>query len=138
MSSELEKGQAPNPEQELARVVAARTSWVVLEEATDGRGAKRVQLLRPLSVQYEDFSRPFESSSERFLYLLGKYVVGWDGITLADIHGASQAPPDPVAYSKALAREVISDRPDWCTAVQAGWMDAIKQHQKRQADIAKN
>ena len=65
-----------------------------------------------------------------------KFVVGWEGVTEADL--IVSGGPDPVAFNR-------EDWEDWCDDNQSFWqplwtaiLQSYKDHQERREDAAKN
>lgn len=114
-------------------MLAARQSWVELEPG------KRVRILRPAEAEIGDFyTKPDQSEVERALMCARKYVTGWEGITEADLLGASQAGADALPFDSALWAEVVKDRVGWLGIVHAALTDAYKAHEAAKAADAKN
>lgn len=108
-------------------------SWVELDPG------KRVQIIRPLSAELQDFARiDGQTDVDRMALCASKYVVGWDGITEADLLGADQASPMPVPFDVEVWAEVVRDRRGWMLTVVEALMGVITAHEERVARDAKN
>lgn len=117
----------------LQRLRAARQSWVELEPG------KRIQITRPPEADMQDFiPRPGESEVDRMLRCATKYVVGWEGITEADLLGEALASPEPVKFEPVLWAEVVRDNRDWMMKVVVGLMDVVSAYEKARSESAKN
>jgi len=117
----------------LARMRAQRQSWVELEPGL------RVQILRPLEAEYQDFvTKPGSTEVDRMLLCAGKYVTNWEGFTESFLLGAAQAPADPVPFDRDLWAEVVRDHTDWIVTVTRALMEALNKHGKEREDAAKN
>lgn len=65
-------------------------------------------------------------------------VVGWEGITEADVLGASIGASDPATFSSALCRELMLDRSRWCEAVARTVIEQIATHLQATEAVEKN
>ena len=86
--------------------------------------------------------RPAEAQMPRFRgmtseLLIGQ-VIGWDGLTQADLLGASVGSSTPAEFSPELAAEVLADRVEWLGKVSEWLVDAIQAHLEKKAAAAKN
>jgi len=117
----------------LARMRAQRQSWVELEPGL------RVQILRPLEAEYQDFvTKPGSSELDRMLLCAEKFVTNWEGFTEAFLLGASQAAADPVTFDRGLWAEVMRDHTEWVVTVTRALMELLNAHNKEREDAAKN
>ena len=112
---------------------AQRQSWVELEPG------KRVQIMRPPESEINAFMRIDGASRAMVASLaqVSKYVTGWEGITEADLLGASGA-SDPVPFDAELWGEVVADRGDWLKIVAAALLASIVKHFDQKAAAEKN
>lgn len=67
-----------------------------------------------------------------------EYVIGWDGITEADVLGASIGVNDAAPFSPELWAEYVRDRIDVVGKVAQAIADAISLHLEQRGAIAKN
>lgn len=113
---------------------AARQSWVELEPG------KRVQIIRPPESSVGSFLRDDAGGRAMVAELeqIKKYVTGWDGITEADLLGASVGASDPLPFSSELWAEVVEDHGDWLKVVATALLDSIVKHFEKKAAAAKN
>lgn len=125
MSAAATKGPQADPRECLRSRQATRLFWVDLEPG------KRLQLTRPHEADWRRFSA---SSVE----LVASYVVGWDGITDADLRGAAIGTGDPMPFDADLCLDVLRDSTDWASAAQDGLIRAINAHAIAKAETAKN
>lgn len=109
---------------------AQRTGRVEVGGAGSG---KYLQVRRPLEAT--EMARFFRHPTPEMF--LGQ-VVGWDGITQADLLGAAVGASDPAPYSPELAAEYLADRGDWLADVGTWLAEAIKAHIDKRAAEAKN
>lgn len=117
----------------LARMRAQRQSWIELEAGL------RVQILRPLEAEYQDFiTKPGSTDLDRMLRCAEKYVTNWEGFTEAFLLGASQAPADPVPFDRDVWSEVLKDHADWIVVVTRALMEVLNAHNEQREDDAKN
>ena len=65
-------------------------------------------------------------------------VVGWDGITEADLLGEAIGSDTPAPWSPALALTVLRDRPGWAGKVSAHVLEQVQAHRQQQGDVEKN
>lgn len=115
------------PDALIAKLRAARESTVELE------AGKAVRIRRPLEVEFADFGRGGLPPVE----LVCRHVVGWDGITEADLIGAAGS-NDAAPFSPALWSEVARDRSAWVLVVYQALIDAINAHAQALEADAKN
>jgi hypothetical protein len=116
----------------IERLLAQRESWVELEPAGGGLSARRVRVRRPPETEFHMLAQGVEVEH------LKAYVVGWDGITEADVLGAAVGASDPVPFDAALWGELAKDRPDWYRKAAHGLIEAITTHLAAKAADAKN
>lgn len=111
----------------------ARQSWVEVEPG------RRVQITRPPDASLHELTlRPGENNIECMLRCVCKYVVGWDGITEADLLGAAVGGSDAAQFSAALWADVVADRRHWITTVMAKLIAVINAHDAAKEAAAKN
>ncbi len=113
---------------------AQRLSWV------DVAPGKRVQIMRPPESEIGAFLRVEDGRKSMIAELdqVVKFTAGWDGITEADILGASVGGSDAVAFEADLWREMVADRGDWLKVVAQALLDAIVKHFESKAQAEKN
>lgn len=113
---------------------AQRQSWVDLEPG------KRVQIMRPPESEIGAFLRVENGRKSMMADLdqVVKFTTGWEGITEADLLGASVGASDAVPFDPALWAEVVADRGDWLKAVAQALLDAIVKHFDAKAQAEKN
>ena len=113
---------------------AQRQSWVDLEPG------KRVQIMRPPESEIGAFLRVENGRKSMMADLdqVVKFTTGWEGITEADLLGASVGASDAVPFDPALWAEVVADRGDWLKAVAQALLDAIVKHFDEKAQAEKN
>jgi hypothetical protein len=113
---------------------AQRQSWV------DVAPGKRVQIMRPPESEIGSFLRVDDGRKSMVAELdqVVKFTAGWDGITEADILGASVGGSDAVAFEADLWREMVADRGDWLKLVAQALLDAIVKHFESKAQAEKN
>lgn len=118
----------------IQRLRAQRQSWVDIEPG------KRIQIMRPPENDFPAFLSG-EGETRRVsanLEQVCKYVVGWDGISEADLLGAAVGSSDPLAFDSALWAEVVADKADWFNAVASALVTAMVQHFEKKAEVSKN
>ena len=117
----------------IARLRVARQLWIDLEPG------KRVQIIRPTESDIGEFLRGENGGRAMVADLaqVRKYVTGWEGITEADLLGASGA-SDPVPFDAELWGEVVADRGDWLKIVAAALLASIVKHFDQKAAAEKN
>lgn len=94
---------------------------------------KNLLVRRPLGVT--EMGRYFSAPTPE-LFIAA--VVGWDGITQADLLGAAVGASDPAPFSAELAAEALGDRGDWVGKVGEWLAQAIKAHVEERAAETKN
>lgn len=67
-----------------------------------------------------------------------RQVVGWEGITEADLLGESVGSSSAVEWSRALSDEVVSDRISWARKVTEWLANAIVTYIEKSDAIEKN
>ncbi len=120
----------------LKQVLDARATWAEIEPATDGNPAKRVKIRRPSEYDMRHFIK--EGGLRADPQSVHPYVIGWEGITEADVLGASIGSDAPADFSPELWAVVSEDHMPWLTAVCDAFVRAIVLHFERQAEAAKN
>jgi len=70
--------------------------------------------------------------------LVTRQVVGWEGITEADLLGAAVGASSPVPWSAELCAEVLADRSGWLSAAAEWLVQAIRAHLDARGEAAKN
>lgn len=108
------------------RLLAQRQSCV---EIRPGVG---LIVTRPLPSELIDFRDATAYTAA------ARWVVGWEGMTEADILGAAIGSPVPIEYSKRLADLVLPDHPDWCTRVQDRLISMVIEHRQQQEQAEGN
>ncbi|HJT63071.1 MAG TPA: hypothetical protein VJ797_15485 [Burkholderiales bacterium] len=115
------------PGELLKRLVAARESW-----ADSGR--LRFKLRRPNEMELIRMRRG--STVEIGLDVIQKHVVGWEGVTEADI--VTSGGSEPVAFDATLYAEWIADRPEHWQPISEALHAAIQAHAAEQGEDIKN
>lgn len=117
----------------IARMRAQRQSWVNVAPG------KRIQIIRPHESALGEFLAPGSGNGlQADLAHVVKYTTDWEGITEADLLGATVGAADAIPFNAELWAETCADRTDWIRAVAAQLLDAIVAHQQAKADAAKN
>lgn len=120
----------------LAKLRAQRTREI--DVAPD----KVIKYLRPPENDMSDFLKAGKDPDQRVwkveLSHVCKYVVGWSGITEADLLGESIGSADEVPFDAELWAEVVGDRIEWRTVVADAILDSIVTHITSKEDVAKN
>lgn len=114
------------PQQLIARLLAQRETTLPLAPG------KSVQVRRPAEDEMAELRRMTGSE------IAHRFVVGWAGITEADVLGASIGADSPVEFDAELWRVMVSDRAAWIQAVVVCVRDQVTQHLAQQAEVAKN
>lgn len=117
-----------------------RKRWVTLEEGRDGVAPKRAQILRPPETDLPDFLATTEDGRytlQAELRHVEKYVVGWDGLTEADLVGSAGS-SDAAPFAPDLWREVVADKMPWMRKVAQALLDLILEHRAAREAAAKN
>lgn len=110
----------------IKRLLALRESLVEVEPG------KRVRIRRPAEAQVPAFAAatPIERVRDN--------VVGWEGITEADILGPALGGDAEVSFDAALWGEIVSDRIVWLKIVHEALIEAINAHGVQGEAAAKN
>lgn len=111
----------------IEKMRAARESWAEV-------GGKSYKVRRPTDLE---MMRAREGSNVPIgLEMLTKVVVGWKGVTEADLvpSGAS----DEVEFSPELWAEYVADRTEIWQPITEKLLELTEQHQKRQESELKN
>lgn len=103
-----------------------RESWA---EVAPG---KRIKVRRPQEAQMFRFRGGISAA------LAVEFVVGWEGITEADLLGEAIASQTPAVFTPELASETLLDRMDWVEKVSAELKRAIEVHLAAKAEATKN
>lgn len=124
----------------IAQMRAQRQSWVEVMPAPEGGVAKRIKITRPPENEVSSFVASTEDG--RFTLQatadhVSRYVVGWDGITEADLVGAAGG-SDPAPFHGDLWRLVVEDRLDWMRTIAQALLDAILTHRAARTEDEKN
>lgn len=124
----------------IAQMRTQRQSWVEVAPAPEGGVAKRVKITRPPENEVSSFVT--STADGRFTLSatadhVSRYVVGWDGITEADLVGAAGG-SDPAPFNADLWRLVVEDRLDWMRAIAQALLDAILAHRAARTEDEKN
>lgn len=114
----------------LRQIVEARESWVELAPG------KRVRIRRPAEAEVPAFAAA--KTTEEVVEAVARHVVGWEGVTQADLLGEAVGASDPAPFSRALWSAVSADRLAWLGSVQAGIIDALNAHHLSVAAVEKN
>jgi hypothetical protein len=116
------------------QMMAQRKSWVDLGDG------KRVQITRPPETMIGEFSNYGDGkfSVSSVIDRVIKYTVGWDGITEADLLGASVGASDLVPFDPALWALVIEDRAEWLMKIAQALTASIANHYEQKAQAEKN
>ena len=102
------------------------------ESVFDLPNGKRLTLRLPLQTQY---NKVFRAPPEE---VIAAVVVGWEGVTEADLLGESVGAADPVPFTPALAVQWLCDQPDVVSAVLARAIELANARAKQAADDEKN
>lgn len=97
---------------------------------------KYLRVRRPDAVDAANLSRLRDA--DRLAEWYAARVVGWEGITEADLLGAKQASDTPADFSERLVLVVLRDRPEWLEALSKHVRDELETHAKAQEAVAKN
>jgi hypothetical protein len=116
----------------IARMREQRERWV---EVAPG---KRVKIRRPAEAEYGRFARIHEASVVQMLEHVRQYVVGWEGITEADLIGTAVGSEEPVAFTAELWAELISDRVAWVQPIMDKLVEIMNAHQFSVVETEKN
>ena len=113
------------------RLRERREFWVQVGEG------KRIKVLRPREAEFVEF---IDQQGTMFAgpEHVRRYVVGWDGITEADLLGQEVGAADPAPFSQELWDEVVSDRLNWLKPVAAALLHAIADHRLSLTEAEKN
>lgn len=118
---------ATDPASVLLQRLRAAREYVV--ELGDGR---RLRARRPLASQLMEFRAGL--TPER----LASLVIGWDGVTEADVLGPALGSQEPAAFSAEVCVEVLGDRADWMGTLAEQTLRVISEHIAAQEAAAKN
>jgi hypothetical protein len=110
----------------IAKLRSQRESWV---EVAPG---KRVRVRRPAEAEMSDFRGGMTVD------LLCRHVVGWEGVTEADVLGASIGSDEALPFTADLFAEVAKDRLAWFEPIAADLAARIAEHWKTREATAKN
>lgn len=124
----------------IAQMRTQRQSWVEVAPAPEGGVAKRVKITRPPENEVSSFVTTTDDG--RFTLQataehVSRYVVGWAGITEADLVGAVGG-SDPAPFNPDLWRLVVEDRLDWMRIIAQALLDAILTHRAARTADEKN
>lgn len=103
----------------IAKALALRERWVDLG---DGR---RVLIRRPGETPLAQRRR-----SEVTVEWLAGFVIGWEGVTEADVIGTGTA---AVPFDADLWRVVVEDRVEWAAKVAEAVLDLVNKHTEARA-----
>jgi hypothetical protein len=117
---------ASDASQIVAQLLAKRERWVDLEDG------KRLRIRRPPETDLGRFRSGLAVAD------VASAVVGWDGITEADILGPQDGSTSAVPFNAELCLEVLRDRIDWTGKAAEGVLDAIRQHLDAREAARKN
>lgn len=117
----------------LQQIRTQRQSWVELAPG------KRVRITRPPESALLDFVAPGDTGHlVAELRHVVQYVDEWEGITEADMLGASIASEVPVPFSRTLWAELVADRRAWLRQVAQALLKAINDHELAKDAAEKN
>jgi hypothetical protein len=108
------------------RLLSQRESWLDLEPG------KRVKVRRPPELEAVDLRHGVT------LEHVTKYVVGWEGITEADLLGATVGSDTVPAFSADVWTIVVTDRMEWFALVRNKIMELVVEHLTAKDAAAKN
>lgn len=95
----------------------------------------RVLLVRrPLEVT--EMAAFFRGHDPQALFI--RHVVGWEGVTQADLLGAAIGAADPAPFSRELADEVLADKARWVGLAGEWIVEEIKNHIAKRGTETKN
>lgn len=114
------------------RLRERREFWVPVGEG------KRVKVLRPREAEFVEFLGADGRTMAAGLDQVRKYVVGWEGITEADLLGPQVGASDPAPFSPELWEEVVSDSLAWLQPVARSLLQSIADHRFSLAEAEKN
>ena len=110
----------------IQRLREQRESWV---EVSAG---KRVKIRRPAEAHMVRLQHGITAD------ILREHVVGWEGITEADLLGAAVGSSDPAPFSADLFVEIAQDRTEWLRRVEEEIVSAVMRHLEAREAAAKN
>lgn len=99
----------------VTRLRAQRELWSDVP-ALPGR---RIRLRRPLEIEFSRLARPS-------LEVLLDYVVGWEGLTEADVFPPGIGSDAALAFSHEVAGDVLGDHAEWLLQVSKDLAGAMK------------
>ena len=107
------------PEEIVERLLKARDSWLTVEPG------KRLLVRRPDDIDIAALAslHDHERKAEWFV----ARVVGWEGITEADLLGPENAGATPAEFAPELALLVLRDRLEWLGEVSRVALDAHRE-----------
>lgn len=114
------------------RLRERREFWVQVGEG------KRIKVLRPREAEFVEFMGADGKSIAAGLDQVRKYVVGWDGITEADLLGSAVGAAEPAQFSAELWDEVVSDSLAWLQPIAKALLQSISDHRFSLAEAEKN
>ena len=117
---------ASDSAQLVARMLAKRESWVIVEDG------KRLRIRRPPETDLGRFRIGLAVAD------VAAAVVGWEGITESDILGDDDGSISAAPFSADLCFEVLRDRAEWAGKAAEGVLDAIRAHLDAREDARKN
>lgn len=115
-----------NADQLLALRLAQRTVRCEVEPG------KVLLIRRPLDHQLRALAGGLTAE------LLAQHVVGWQGITEADLLGAAVGAEDEAEFSPALLSDVLGERGEWASKGAHALVEAITQYLQQREATAKN
>lgn len=113
----------------VAQLRARRESWV------DVAPGKRVRIRRPREAEMQRFVRDGRIVCD--IEHVRDFVVGWEGITEADLLGSAGA-GSPAIFSAEVWDEVVTDRLSWIKPVAKALLQAIADHKLSLDDASGN
>lgn len=102
------------------------------EHSVEVAPGKRVRVRRPLEWEMRRFRAGVT------LELVLEYVVGWEGVTEADLLPPGVGGPSAAEFSAEAAREALGDRHDWFNAVCDALVQQMSQYVQQREAAAKN
>lgn len=121
-----------NAQSLIARMREQRERWV---EVASG---KRVKIRRPAEGEFARFSGPDGKGMSAGLEHVRDFVVGWEGITEADLLGEEVGSSEIVEFSTEVWYELVADRLAWLQPVAKALLQSIADHDLSLAQTSKN
>lgn len=121
----------------IAQLLAQREGRCDFREKSDSAPAQGVVLRRPPETEWGRFMRK-GVAIEEMRDIVIDYVVGWYGMTEADLLGESIGSTDEVEFSRDLWAVVVSDRSAWVGIAFDRLLNQVSEYIKQRAAAAKN